>query len=134
MASTNLDLVRSIYADWGRGDFSATEWADPEIEFVMIDGPFPGKWQGLTGMAEAWREMLNAWEAYRVETPTYRTLDDERVLVLSRQTGHGKTSGLDLGRMQTENATVFHVSEGKVVRLVVYWDGDHALADLGLEE
>ena len=48
--------------------------------------------------------------------------------------GHGKTSGLDLGRMQTENATVFHVNEGKVMRLVVYWDGDRALADLGVEE
>ncbi|HEX2404959.1 MAG TPA: plastocyanin/azurin family copper-binding protein [Acidimicrobiia bacterium] len=31
--------MRSIYASWGRGDFSSVEWAHPEIEFVTDAGP-----------------------------------------------------------------------------------------------
>jgi len=132
--SENLDLVRSIYADWERGDFSNAGWADPDIEFAMLDGPFPGKWSGLAEMKEGWREMLNAWEGYRVEAARYRALDDGQVLVRSRQTGRGKSSGFDFAQMQTENATLFGITDGKVRRLVVYWDCDRALADLGLRE
>jgi hypothetical protein len=58
----NLDLVRSIYADWERGDYGSVEWAHPESETVMADGPAPGSWTGLAGMAVALRDVTSAWE------------------------------------------------------------------------
>ena len=132
MASANVDLVRSIYAAWGRGNFSATEWVYPEIEFVMVGGPSPGTWTGLAGMAEATHEFLSAWEDLRAEAEEYREIDGERVLVLIHHRGRGKTSGLELREMQTKNAALFHIRDGKVTRGVAYWDRDRALADLGL--
>ena len=47
MASSSLDLVRSIYADWERGNFGETGWADPQIEWVTVDGPSPSELRGL---------------------------------------------------------------------------------------
>ena len=131
--SANLDLVRSICADWGRGDYRSAEWADPEIEFEIADGPSPGRWTGLAGMAEGWRTWLETWEGFRQEADEYRTLDDERVLVFFHSTGRGKTSGLDLAQMHSAGAGLFHVRDGKVTKFVVYLDRDRALADLGLE-
>ena len=133
MASANLDLVRSIFAAWERADYSTTDWAHGEIEFVIAEGPSPGRWTGLAEMAEGYRDWLTAWEAYRVKADEYRELDSERVLVLVRSTGRGKTSGLELGQIQSKGgAGLFHIRGGKVTRYVIYWDRERALADLGL--
>jgi ketosteroid isomerase-like protein len=131
--SANFDLVRSIYEAWERGDYRSADWAHPEIEFVIADGPSPGSWTGRTGMAEAWGGVLSAWEDYRHYAAEYRELDEERVLVLTQASaGRGKTSGLELSQMTAKGANVFHIRDGKVTRLVLYFEGDHALADLGL--
>jgi ketosteroid isomerase-like protein len=138
MSQENLDLVRSIYAAWERGDFSSAKWAHPEIEFVTADGVEAGSWTGLAGMAQAWRDWLGLWEEYRVEVDEYRELDDERILVLMLHCGRGKTSGLDVGQIgqaaKRAGANVLHVHDGMVTRIMLYWDRDRALADLGLSE
>ena len=130
--SSNLDLVRSIFADWERGDFSSVEWAHPEIEFVMVGGPSPGTWTGLAGIAEAARDFVSAWEDLRTDADEYRELEDEQVLVLDHRSGRGKTSGLELSQIRTRGAHLFHIRDGKVTRLVRYMDRDRAFADLGL--
>ncbi|HVS29637.1 MAG TPA: nuclear transport factor 2 family protein [Solirubrobacteraceae bacterium] len=127
-----MELVRSIYAAWERGDFSSAEWAHPEIEFVVADGPSPGSWTGLAAMAGSMRELLSTSKEYRTEGDEYRELDGERVLVLTHRSGRGKASGLELGQMRSKGASLFHVRGGKVTRLVAYLDRERALADLGL--
>jgi ketosteroid isomerase-like protein len=134
MASAKLVLVRSIYADWERGDFSSADWAHPEIELVVADGPTPESWQGLAGIAEGWGVYLANWEDYRAEAEEYREIDGERILVFTHNYGRGKTSGLEVAPLATRGAVLFQFRGGKVTRLVAYFNRKRALADLGLPQ
>ena len=97
VASANVELVRSIFAGWERGDYSSVDWADREIEYVVVDGPEPGSWTGRAGMAATWRTYIGNWQDARAKAEEYRELPDDRVLVLTRWIGRGKTSGLEIG-------------------------------------
>jgi ketosteroid isomerase-like protein len=131
--SSNLDLVRSLFAAWEHGDyFTSADWAHPDIEFVVAGGPSPGSWTGRSGMAEGWRDILSVFTEHRSEAEDYRELDDERVLVLLQVSARGRTSGLEVGQIGTTSAALFHIRSGAVTRLVIYWDRERALADLGL--
>ncbi len=133
MASPNLELVRAIRGAWDRGEFTAVDWADPQLEFVIADGPTPGTWTGLAGMATGWREFLGGWEDWRATASDYRELDSSRVLVLVELSGRNRASGLDIGGTgKAQGANVFHLRDGKVTRFVLYLERDLALAELGL--
>jgi ketosteroid isomerase-like protein len=133
--SENLQIVRSLHTHWERGEFfEHAEWAHPEIECVMVDGPTPGSGTGLAGMARVWRDVISAYEQFSVTAEEYREVDARRVLVLVRFSGRGKTSGMDLGSVSARNASVLEIEDGLVRRLALYWDRERAFADLGLAE
>ena len=63
------------------------------------------------------------------EAQEYRDVDEERVLVLGRLRGRDKESGADVEQLR---ANLFRIREGKVVRLIFYWDRGRAFSDLGI--
>ena len=132
--SENLDLVRSIYADWERGDYSDGAWAHPEIDYVFLRaaGFPPDNAHGREEMKEAARANIEVWARIRVAADEYRELDSERVLVFDQWTGRGKRSELDMRQFAPKSAHLFHVRDGMVTKLVSCLERDHAFADLGL--
>jgi len=102
------------------------------FEFVIADfGPESGSWIGVVALEEAWRAILAPWDEYRPTTHSFRELDDERILVIGGAVARGKRSGVEV---RAEGADLFHLRGGRVTRLVIYFDLQNALADLGLEE
>jgi len=134
MSQESVEVVRAVCVPWERGDFSSVEWAHDQIEFAFADGPTPGTWTGVAAMNDAWRETLAAFEGLDVKVEQYVPLDGERVLVLMHNTGRGKASGFDLGQLNNRGANLFHVREGKVTKLVLYFERERALAALGLKD
>jgi ketosteroid isomerase-like protein len=128
--SKNLELVRSIFDAWGRGDFTSTDWAHPEIEYTWTDGPHPSSVKGLNGMAETTRYFMSAWEDWRVEPGSYREVDGERGLALHTFHGLDRASRVAL---DVKGATAFRLRDGKVLSVALYFDRNRALTDLGLD-
>jgi hypothetical protein len=129
---SNLDLVRSICEAWERGDFHLVEWAHPEMEYVMVDGPSPGSHKGLAEVAKAERQFLSPFLDYRLDAQEYRELDADRILVLTESAGRGKASGVDFGALRARAAVLFEISAGQVTKLVVYFSRERAFGDLDL--
>ena len=122
MTSENLDVVRSIYLGSERGDFNSAAWADPDIEYLVVDGPEPSCWNGLAGMAEGWRDWLRAWEDFRAEPEEYIDLGDERILVLVRNSGRGRVSGLELEGLGPRARLAGHCERATTERLTAAAD------------
>ena len=101
---------------------------------MIVDGVEPGVWKGRAEMAKAIRNILDLWERPRIEADEYRELDQSRVFVLNHLNARGKTSGVDVGGMLRNGATVLHIRDGRVTKYLSYWDRDRAFADLGLKE
>ena len=135
MSREDVETLRGLYARWEKGDFFTPEAFDPQVEFVRagsFDDPsaLSGSWRGTDAMWGALSEWLQAWEDVHYTAEQFVEVQD-RVLVLSRQTARGKATGLTLER---EQADVFTLRAGKIVRWAIYWNRSEALADLGLEE
>jgi ketosteroid isomerase-like protein len=127
VSEENVEIVRRVYEGWARGDFSAVEHFDPDIDFEMVDWPHQTRVRGIEEMSRTWRSTLGAFEGFR-STPQEIVDHGDRVLVLNRIEASGKESGAGVG---ADTATVCTLKDGKVVRMALYWNVDSARREAG---
>jgi hypothetical protein len=129
MASPNLELVRSIYSSWQRGEHRY--WADPEIQYITV-GLSDSFARHGTQAVESFRGWLSAEIDWKATAHNYLELDSERVLVPYRFGPRGEALGPARGSARMEGATLFELREHRVTRIIQYFDRNRAFADLGL--
>lgn len=133
MSDEDIELIRQLFTRWEQGDFTTPEFFDPDVEVTRVGGDAvatSGTWRGINDMSKALVEWLHAWENLRAEPKHYIDRGD-RVLVIARQTGRGRRSGLGLDHAV---GLLFTIRDGKIARLEQYWETTDALRAAGLED
>jgi ketosteroid isomerase-like protein len=126
MSEENVEILRKVYERWAGGDLTA-DCFDPDIEFSRIGAETPdmeGRWRGLDAVWAAMLDYIRAFSDLRIEAERIIDLGEDRVLVLSRQTGSGKLSGVPIDHQFGE---LFTLRDGKVLHYESYWNRADAL-------
>jgi ketosteroid isomerase-like protein len=97
MSQGNVEVVRGIYAEWGKGNFRAgTDLFDRDVVLVLhADFPDAGTYVGLDEIRAYMRRFLASWTDAVIEAEDIFGTG-ERVAVAVHQQATGSGSGLPI--------------------------------------
>jgi ketosteroid isomerase-like protein len=135
MSQENVEIVRALLARWERGDYDTVETFDPQVEFTRTGGGsdvlgYTTKSHGIEGLWAALAAWTDEWTDMSVQAEGFTEVGT-RVLVLARQRGIGRQSGVPMSNL---DAWVFSFRGGRIVRWDAYWNPAEARRALGIEE
>ena len=133
MSEGNVEAVRRVYEQWGRGNFRAgVELYDPHVVLVQRQELLEsGTYLGLDGIRDYMAAFLEAWERVTIEAEEVFAAGDS-VVAQVVQRAIGKESGVV--PTEFEYFQIWSFRGGKVIRLEVIRDRDEALKAVGLSE
>jgi ketosteroid isomerase-like protein len=123
----HVELARAGFEAFNRGDIEAVlEMLDPDVEVHSVaEVGEEGTYHGHQGYLEWTGIWLDAWSEFTLEILDIEEIDDENVLVHSRQVGKGKGSGVEVEQF---GIYLFTVRNGLATRLHLYATREDALA------
>jgi ketosteroid isomerase-like protein len=126
-AEANVELIRSLYEAWHRGEFGGELFAE-DVEWST---PHPGGTvHGREKLLAFLRSYMGAWEHYSNELEEIRVLPDGRLLVFLKEVARGRSSGVD---MTWSVASIVEIRDGLIQRYTGM-ERDDALREVGLLE
>ncbi len=125
--STNVATLEAVYDAINRADVAAilnlqaedVEWRGPEA-FPDLAGPH----RGHDGVRTYAQHVSDAWQEFTVRAEQFLDFG-ERVLVLTRERGRGRLSGVEVQSQPT--AHLWTLRDGYVVGFQVFWEREEGL-------
>jgi ketosteroid isomerase-like protein len=123
----NVATLEAVYEAINRADVAAilslqaddVEWQGPAA-FPDLAGPH----RGHEGVRDYARHVSDAWQEFTVHPERFFDLG-EQVLVLTRERGRGRLSGIEVQSQPT--AHLWTLRDGVVVRFQVFWNREEGL-------
>jgi ketosteroid isomerase-like protein len=133
MSQENVEVVRRLLEAYNRADFQAiAERCHEDFQFTSVmTAVEETSYQGKDTWERYWHDMHQTWEDWRLEELRFFDGGEDRVAVLMRLVGKGKTSGVPVDR---EIGIAYRMRDGKMWRARSYLDPRAALEAVGLSE
>jgi uncharacterized protein len=131
MSQENVEIVRSIYEAFNRGDWDAA-YRDqrPDVELTTPPGPNAGTYRGRQECQGFWEEMLTAFDAWSAEPEEFFERGDQiAVVVRGRTRPKGSTA-----EIENRTGNLWTIRDGAVVSLRLFAKPEEALEAAGLSE
>ena len=129
MTHANVDALRRGYEALNRGDLSVVlELLDEDLEWHEPDpSPEAGTHHGRDSFERFFRGWIESFEEFRIE-PEHVVERDQELIAVVRQTGRGRSSGVQIA---ARLAHVWTVLDGRAIRWESVADPDQALSRRG---
>ena len=134
MSQENVEIVRRAVEEFNEFGFEGvgtSELITDDFEFhEPPEQPAPRVARGRDQVRKLAGEFDDAWEQHQSEPQEIRSVDADRVLLLSVERLRGR-DGIEL---ETPFAAIFTLRDGKIVRWQAFWNKQTALKAAGLAE
>ena len=130
MSEQSIEVVRAMMTAFVAGDFEGALAAfDPEVEGDFTHMPDGRMANGREELREEVTRWVRTWESFETEIEDILDAGGEDVVLIVRQTGTGRTSGVPV---EIRYGQVFAVRDGAIVSMKSFLDPAAALEAAGL--
>lgn len=132
MPPEDVELVKSAFEAWNRGDIAAfAGHTAEEVAWLEVSGrPEGGATErlGRDRLQRSLESLFDAFESYRIEVERIEQIGD-RVVAIVREVAKGRSSGVEVdGRW----GYLITAEDGLIIRIEAYRDPAQALQTAGL--